>query len=208
MIAFGFWRMAMYRCYKISLKLLTAIPLVYLLTFTSVTTVCYAANDADNPVFDGEVLVEEIKHPTGIPGLRATFVVHAKREAIWAALTDYVNFTKIFDGIDKMKVTEQDDKGVTIEFWVDSIIDLHYVLRRTYDSPGKELSWKRISGDLDDIVGRWLIQDTDKENVFIVKYESYVDVGNFIFTFFTRLVAMNKAHSMAIKLRKWIESHQ
>lgn len=165
--------------------------------------------DVDNPIFEGEVLIEGVKHSTGIPGLRATFVIHSTREAIWYALTDYVNFVKIFDGIDKIDVKNQDETGVTIEFWIDTLItDSNYVLRRTYDRPGRELSWKRVSGDLKDIRGRWLIEDTDKENFYIVKYESYIDVGNYPITAIVRFFAMNKAKSMAIRLRKWIETHQ
>ena len=167
------------------------------------------AYDANNPIFKGKVLVEEVKHPTGIPGLRATFVVHSTRDAIWKALTDYVDFTKIFDGIDKMKVQEQDNTGATIEFWADAIIfNIHSVMRRTYDKPGRELSWKRVSGDMKDIRGRWVIEDTDRKNIFVVKYESYVDVGFYIATAIARSVAMNKAESMAVRLRKWIEAHQ
>jgi len=165
--------------------------------------------DEDGPVFEGKVLVEEVKHSTGIPGLRATFVIHSTREAIWKALTDYVNFRKIFDGIDKMEVSNQDKTGVTIEFWISVLFfEFNYVLQKTYERPGRELSWIRVSGDLKDIRGRWLIEDTSKENIYIVKYESYIDVGNFVFNAGARFFARNKAKSMAIRLRKWVEAHQ
>jgi ribosome-associated toxin RatA of RatAB toxin-antitoxin module len=163
----------------------------------------------DHPIFEGEIIVEMVTHSSGMPGLRASFIVTASRETIWDVLTDYTNYRKIFDGIDKMAVIEQDDKGATLEFWIDAVvIELHYVLRRKYVIEGEELSWKRLSGDLEEITGRWLIQNTNKNNVYIIVFESYVDVGNFIITSIARFIAVRKAKSMAQKLRSWIESSQ
>ena len=170
---------------------------------------CNEKFENDHPIFEGEIIVEMVKHSTGIPGLRASFIVTASREAIWDVLTDYTDFRKIFDGIDKMAVIEQDDMGATLEFWIDAVVtELHYVLRRKYVIEAEEISWKRLSGDLEEITGRWLIQNTNKNNVYIIVYESYVDLGNFIITSIARFIAVRKAKSMAQKLRSWIESSQ
>ena len=62
-------------------------------------------------LFAGDVVVEAVKRPDGIPGLRASFTVAAPRERIWAVLLDYANFPKIFPDIHNMRVLTHDQQG-------------------------------------------------------------------------------------------------
>ena len=52
----------------------------------------------------GEIIVEEVRTESGIPGVRAFFIVHASRKTIWSTIIDYDNFPKFFNCIDKMEV--------------------------------------------------------------------------------------------------------
>ena len=106
-----------------------------------------------------------------------------------------------------MKVLHSDDKGARVEFWVDAVLKkLHYVLYRKYVKPEYELRWKRLSGDLEAIQGRWLILDTDNPKTKLLIYESYVDIGVAIVTWAIGLGAKQKAKEMGYRLHQWIES--
>lgn len=154
----------------------------------------------------GEIIVEEVESDSGIPGVRASFLVTASREAIWSALVDYDNFPKFFKGIDRLHVLEQDDKGAHVEFWVDAILaDLHYVLYRHYAEPGHRLTWHQVSGDLEQIQGSWEILDTANPEKKLLIYDSYVDVGFYPITWVIRSGAKAKAEEMGYRLRKWLE---
>ena len=65
----------------------------------------------------GDVVVEAVKRPDGLPGLRASFAVAAPRERIWAVLLDYANFPKIFPDIHDMRVLTHDQQGAQVEYW-------------------------------------------------------------------------------------------
>src|SRR5262245_47909249 len=107
----------------------------------------HAAGTADNginwhKILAGEVIAETVKSPEGIPGVRAMFVVSAPRERIWETLLDYANFTKIFKGIEKIRLLESTPAGAQIEYWIDAVFKkYHYIVFRHYDDPGHRLTW-------------------------------------------------------------------
>jgi hypothetical protein len=156
-------------------------------------------------LFQGEVLVEAVENSVGLPGLRAMFVVPAPRERIWAVLLDYKNFSDIYTGIDKIQVLAHDAFGATVAFWVDAVVKkYHYVVYRHYEKPGWRLTWRRLSGDLQQIEGSWETRDTSERGVHLLVYESYVQVGGLIPTSLVRRSAMQKAREMGQRLRQWI----
>jgi hypothetical protein len=167
-----------------------------------------AAADAEMDwpaLWRGEVLVETIENSQGLPGLRAVFVVPAARERIWSVLLDYQHYAQIFTGIDKMQVLEQDAHGAKIEFWVDAVLrKYHYVVYRYYEQPGRRLTWRRLSGDLQRLEGSWEIRDTPERDVHLLVYESYVQVGGIVPLSLVRWSAMQKAREMGQGLRQWI----
>lgn len=157
----------------------------------------------------GEVLVEEVKTVSGVPGVRVLFVVKATREAIWSTLLDYDNFPKFFQGINDLKVLERNLDGAQVEFWIDAVLtDLHYILYRDYAEPKYRLTWQRIAGDLKTIQGSWEILDTDNADKKLLIYESYVDIGFSMITWAIRKGAKRKAATMGHRLRDWLENEQ
>jgi uncharacterized membrane protein len=179
----------------------------------SIIGVCipHAARAADgepnwNRVLEGEVIVETVQPRGGIPGVQAMFAVAAPRERIWKTLLDYDNFTKIFKGIEKMRVLENTPAGAQIEFWIDAAFKkYHYVLSRHYDDPGRRLTWTRLSGDLKRIEGSWEIRDTPHPGVYLLIYESYVEMTDGPPGMMLRLAALARTRNMAERLRNWIE---
>ena len=184
------------------------LTLCLLLTTLGVFVQPVFADDYDwDALGQGQVIVESVEDMKGIPGIRASFLVKAEREIIWATLIDYENFPKFFDGIDNMRVLDSDERGARVEFWVDAVvIDLNYILYRDYQHPGYLLTWKRESGDMKDIHGSWQILDTGIDGSKLLVYESFVDIGFSVVTWSIRLGAKKKAESMGHKLRDWIEA--
>ncbi len=154
----------------------------------------------------GQILVESVEDANAVPGVRALFVVRATTADIWATLLDYENFPRIFDGIDAMKVLNSDENGALVEFWADAVVrKLHYVLYRDYAEPERRLTWKRVSGDMQDIHGSWQILDTADPDKKLVVYESFVDIGFRVVTWAIRLGAKRKAEAMARRFCEWVE---
>lgn len=167
------------------------------------------ANVDPEAVLEGDIVVENATSPGGLEGVRVTFAVTAPRQRIWDALTDYEHFRKPFPGVEKLRVIAQNDDGATVEFWADAVVmDLQYVLRREYVEPGHRLTWHRVSGDLEEIEGSWRILGTGRAGVHVVIYESYVDVGFGVITWFVRLGARREACRMAQRLTAWIVEHR
>jgi ribosome-associated toxin RatA of RatAB toxin-antitoxin module len=154
----------------------------------------------------GEVIVEAVKRPDGISGLRALFAVAAPRERIWAVLLDYANFPRIFPNIHNMRVLTHDQQGAQVEYWVNAVISkYHYVLYRHYDEPGRRLTWTRVTGDLKRMEGSWEIRDTPRSDVQMLVYESYIDIDSVVPKALLRMEAMRRAREMGERLRNWIE---
>ena len=160
-------------------------------------------------LLSGEVIVDSVENSAGVLGVRAQFVITAPRQKIWQTLLDYKNFTKIFEGLDKLQVLEENKSGAYVEFWIDAVLKkLHYVLYRKYSVEGVRLDWNRVSGDLKTIQGSWHIKETTVPNKKLVIYESYVDIGYSVITWVVRLGAKAKAKKMAYGLRQWLEQSQ
>src|SRR4029450_11379748 len=124
-------------------------------------------------LFAGDVVVEAVKRPDGVPGLRASFAVAAPPERIRAVPPDYAISPKIFPDIRDMRVLTHDQHGAEVEYWVNAVVSkYHYVLYRHYDEPGRRLTWTRVAGDLKRMEGSWEICDTPRSDVQMLVYES------------------------------------
>ena len=62
------------------------------------------------------VIVEFVTSAEGKPGIRTYFVVNASRDRIWKSLVDYDNFQNIFEGIDKIAVTDCSELGARVQY--------------------------------------------------------------------------------------------
>jgi coenzyme Q-binding protein COQ10 len=157
-------------------------------------------------LFAGDVVVEAVKGPDGISGLRASFAIAAPRERIWDVLLDYANFPKIFPDIHDLRVLMHDPQGDQVEYWVNAVVSkYHYVLYRHYDEPGRRLTWTRVAGDLKRMEGSWEICDTPRSDVQMLVYESYIDIGGMVPKALVRMEAMRKVRAMGERLRSWVE---
>ena len=155
--------------------------LLMLLGMLLVTASAVAGSVDWTALFAGEVVLETVQRPDGLPGLRASFAVVAPRERIWTVLLDYAHFPKIFPDIHNVRVLMNDQQGAQVEYWIKVLVSTYrYVLYRRYDEPGRRLTWTRVAGDLKRIEGSWEIHDTPRSDVQMLVYESYLDIGGVI----------------------------
>ena len=184
----------------------SCITLLMLLGMLPGTASAIAGSIDWTALFAGEVVLETVQRPDGLPGLRASFAVVAPRERIWTVLLDYAHFPKIFPDIYDMRVLTNDRQGAQVEYWVKVLVSTyHYVLYRRYEEPGRRLTWTRVAGDLKRIEGSWEIHDTPRSDAQMLVYESYIDIGGVVPKVLVRAEAMRKARAMSERLRHWIE---
>lgn len=177
--------------------------LLHLLFFAAVA---YPMDYDWNALGQGHVIIDYVEDEHDVPGVRATFLVKAEREDIWATLLDYENFPQIFEGINRVEVLYEAENGARFELWVDATLsDVNFVLYRDYIEPGHKLTWKRVSGDMKDIHGSWQILDTPDSESKLLIYESFVDFGFSVVTWMISIGAKQKTEKMAYSLREWIE---
>jgi hypothetical protein len=156
----------------------------------------------------GEIVVEAAPGPDGLAGVHAMFLVRAPKAKAWSALVDYPNFQRIYEGIEKMRVLEQSDRGATLEMWVNSPLgQYHYVLQRRYELPGERVSWDRLSGDFERLGGTWDVRDTGRPGVYLLDYRSYA-AGLPVPEFLARPLVEARTLAMAERLRAWIEGRR
>ena len=160
-----------------------------------------------------DIIIEPIENANGLPGVQAMFLIQGSASEIWKMLNDYKNYKSIYGGIDSLKVIQQDSDGATVEYWSDVGtwkylgVKVHFVLRRNYDSACRELSWKRVSGDLKEIEGGWEIIDSPVMGKKLLIYKTFIKYGGLIPTKIIRKRAMKAAESMAYRLREWLSNN-
>ena len=191
-------------------RILYTICLIFYLTFSCSAWASDAQIDWDK-LLAGNVIGEAVENKDGLPGVRASFCVKAEREHIWSVLIDYDKFPAIFRNLKKIRVLERSQAGAKVEFWYAVKFlkvfnkDLHYVLDRRYIIPGRQITWTRDSGDLKRIEGSWEIRDTQKSDVYLLVYSSYVEPDWYVPVKLVRSGALNEATDMAGRIRDWIE---
>ena len=111
----------------------------------------------------------------------AALLIKAPPQAIWAVMTDCKQAPLFVPGLKRCSRIG----GAADGSWEDFEQEVQYswflptvrnVLRATYDRP-RRIQFRRISGDLKDEEGSWLLTPTPGGAATLVQYEVYVDPG-------------------------------
>ena len=135
----------------------------------------------------GEVVVQSTsagdpEHPRG--RVRAAVLIRAQPEAIWAVVTDCREALRFVPGL---KLCRRID-GAPNGRWADIeqeiayswyLPTVHNVLRADCDRPHR-IDFHRISGDLKQEEGSWLLTQTPDGGATLVEYEMSLDPGFWI----------------------------
>jgi Polyketide cyclase / dehydrase and lipid transport len=118
-------------------------------------------------------------HPRG--RVLAAVLVKASPEAIWGVMTDCKQAPLFVPGLKRCSRIARAADGSWEDFeqvvqysWF--LPTVRYVLRAVYERPHR-IQFRRISGDLKDEEGSWLLTPTPDGSATLVLYEVYVDPG-------------------------------
>jgi uncharacterized protein YndB with AHSA1/START domain len=135
----------------------------------------------------GEVVVQagsaiDPDRPRG--RVRAAVLIRARPEAIWSVMTDCRQTPLFVPGLRHCRRVEgaADGRWEDIEHeirysWF--MPTVRYVFRADYDRPHR-IDFHRISGDLKQEEGTWLLTPTPDGAATLVEYEMYLDPGFWI----------------------------
>ena len=135
----------------------------------------------------GEVVVQSAgamdpAHPQG--SVRAAVRINAPAEAIWKVMTDCRQAVSFVPGLKRCRRVggAPDGSWADIEHevrysWLMPSVD--YVFRAQYDRPHR-IDFRRISGDLKEEEGVWVLVETPDASATVVEYEVYLNPGFWI----------------------------
>jgi Polyketide cyclase / dehydrase and lipid transport len=135
----------------------------------------------------GEVVVEtaaaaDPEHPRG--AVRAAVLIRAGPEAIWSVMTDcrqtltFVPGLRVCRRVDGAADGRWEDIEQEIRYaWY--LPTVRYVLRADYDRP-RRIDFRRISGDLKEEQGSWVLSSTADGAATLVEYQMYLEPGFWI----------------------------
>ncbi|HVP34952.1 MAG TPA: SRPBCC family protein [Steroidobacteraceae bacterium] len=121
-------------------------------------------------------------HPRG--RVRAAVLIRAQPEAIWAVMTDCRQLLLFVPGLEQCRRVdgapdgrwEDFEQAITYSWFLPAV---RYVFRADYDRPHR-IDFHRISGDLKQQEGSWLLTPTADGVATVVEHEMYVDPGFWI----------------------------
>ncbi|MGO9804387.1 MAG: SRPBCC family protein [Steroidobacteraceae bacterium] len=132
----------------------------------------------------GEVVVEtaaaaDPERPRG--AVRAAVLIRAGPEAIWSVMTDcrqtltFVPGLKVCRHVDGAADGRWEDIEQEIRYaWY--LPTVRYVVRADYDRP-RRIDFRRISGDLKEEEGTWVLSPIADGAATLVEYQMYLDPG-------------------------------
>ncbi len=146
-----------------------------------------AGAEVQRRLAQGEIVVQaatasDADGPRG--GVRAAVLIRARPEAIWAVMIDCREALRFVPGL---KVCRRVD-GAPDGRWQEVEQEIHYswflptvhnVLRADCDRP-RRIDFRRVSGDLKQEEGTWLLTPTADGSATVVEYEMYLDPGFWI----------------------------
>lgn len=116
--------------------------------------------------------------------VRAAVLIRARPEAVWAVMIDCGQTLLFVPGLRRCRRIDSAPDGRWEDFeqeirysWFAPAV--RYVLRADYDRP-RRIDFHRISGDLKQEEGKWVLTATPDGAATVVEYEMYLDPGFWI----------------------------
>lgn len=137
---------------------------------------------AEREVVVQSVAAVDSNRPRG--RVRAAVLIRARPEAVWAVMTDCRQTLLFVPGLKRCRRVDgaPDGRWEDIEqeirySWF--LPTVRYVFRADYDRP-RRIDFHRISGDLKQEEGTWVLTATPDGAATVVEYEMYLDPGFWI----------------------------
>lgn len=144
--------------------------------------------------------------------VRAAVLIRARPEAIWAVITDCREALQFVPGL---KLCRRLD-GAPDGRWANIEQEIHYswflptvdnVLRADCDRPHR-IDFHRVSGDLKQVEGSWLLAPSSDGSATVVEYEMYLDPGFWIPQWLITRTLRKDVPGALAGLRERLERHR
>jgi ribosome-associated toxin RatA of RatAB toxin-antitoxin module len=156
---------------------------------------------------DGDVLIENLTNEVGVHGLRAAFLVKARPEAVWDLLTDYERLREVLANVEELRVLEKSPQGARVRYRVRfALMDFQYTLDRSYEQPGRRLTYRLVEGDFKSLSGEWALRKGPDDEHQLVVCESFLDAGFLVPTAWVRGRAADDLRETALRMRQRLEN--
>jgi coenzyme Q-binding protein COQ10 len=120
----------------------------------------------------------------GVKTAEAVFIIKAKPEAIYKAVTDFDHYPEFMPNIVKSTCTDCSNRDKKYKFTLKiGIWDINYtlLLKSGYRDDKYTLTWEYVNGDIRDTSGSWRIGPYDKDKSYsFVFYRVKTDPGRFV----------------------------
>ena len=139
----------------------------------------------------GEVIVQTDQSENGQKGrVEAAILIRSPAAQIWSVMVDCDHASEFIPGLKSCHVMQHGEDAEIIQHrvrfsWL--IPTVTYVFRANYDR-FKRVDFKRISGDLRELEGSWILERVDDGHQTIVIYSVYIDPGFFIPQWLVRVI--------------------
>jgi uncharacterized protein YndB with AHSA1/START domain len=161
----------------------------------------------------GEIVVVEAgnsvdaSRPRG--SVQAAVRIPATPEAVWRVMTDCRQATIFVPGLQRCHLVARAADGRWEEIeqevrysWL--LPAVRYVFRAEYDRP-RRMDFRRVSGDLKEEEGAWLLTATADGSATVVEYEVYLDPGFWIPQFLVTRTLRKDVPAVLSGLRECVE---
>lgn len=155
----------------------------------------------------GEVVVRSLKEPGGQPEkIQAAIIIAAPVERVWQTMLDCEGAPKFVPGLRECEVLEHQQDADIIKHRVKFswfIPEVQYVFRARYKKP-QRIDFEKISGDLREMEGSWLLISRDGGAGTLVVYSVFLDPGFFIPQWLVSLILQMDLPAVLFSLRQQV----
>lgn len=100
-------------------------------------------------------------------------------EKVFQAITSYEDYPNFVEGVSDVEILHRDDNGAKVQYSINMIKKLKYILNMTHQKPHK-IEWELDSGDLFKVnEGAWELKDNG-DGTTDVTYRVALDIKGFI----------------------------
>lgn len=105
-------------------------------------------------------------------------VFHAPIDKVWSVISNYASYPEFVDGVNGIKVLNQSNGQARVEYTINMIKKLNYILKMEEQAPNK-LVWSFESGDIFKVnSGSWELKDLGNGTTGVV-YNVEIEVKGF-----------------------------
>lgn len=110
---------------------------------------------------------------------KKTVIFEAPIDKVYEAITSYQDYPDFVEGVSSVNVLEKNDSGARVEYSINMIKKIRYILKMIHNKPHK-VEWSLESGDLFKInSGAWELTDKG-DGKTQVDYTVEIDIKGFI----------------------------